>query len=325
MASPAYTTSDFVQDVRDAALLPSSTVPGTDTTHILRVADAQMRGHLEGVIRKVSEEYYIRKVDLSSPAGQRSVRLPSHAAGSSTRTVDYFAGPSANTGINTFLLRRLQRVEPERLPTFQPTDQYQGLPWGFYLEASTINLLPIPAGLGTLRVRYQYRPGKLVIDTDTASADVITSVGTTTVGGLACYIIGTGTLTISGSNSADIIAGSSPFETLASATVNKSTNNTFLQSDFSTPPQVGDWLTLPDLSPVVQLPTEMEPVLVYYTAGAILMAKGRSAQAKDMMQMAKDMEASVVATMAPRTKGNVRVLTGGIRSRMHGPWGFFKY
>jgi len=319
VASPAYVTTDFCQDVRDAAGLPNSAVPGVDNLTILRLADAQLRAHVVPQLARVSEEYYIRRFDILGTVGLGTYRLPARAAGASTRTVQFLLGAIPPGAITTSLLYPLERIAPERLPVFQPTDQYRGLPWAFYMEAATINLVPIPASLITLRVRVQHRPGKLVLDTDTAQGGVITSVGTTTVGGLPCYSIATASFNRTGQQAADVISGTSPFEVLASGTINQGGTSQFLQSDFTTPPQVGDWLTLPDVSPVVQVPVELEPVVAGLTAAAILRSKNRKAHAKDLFDEAMGSMKETLSVMAPRTKGNPKVQTGGIWNKLRGP------
>jgi hypothetical protein len=319
MASPAYVTTDFVQDVRDAAALPNSSVPGVDNLTILRIADAQLRSHVVPQLCRVSEEYYIKRFDILGTVGVGTYRLPTRAAGASARTIQFLLGSIPPGGITTSLLYSLERVAPDRLPTFQPTDQYRGLPWAFYMEAATINLVPVPASQITLRVRVQHRPGKLVLDTDNAQGAVITSVGTSVVGGVNCYQIGTASFTRTGQQAGDIISGTNPFEVLASATINQGGTSQFPQSDFTTAPQVGDWLTLPDVSPVVQVPVELEPVVAGLTAAAILRAKNRKGHAEDIFKEAMTSMKETLSVMAPRTKGNVKVQTGGIWNKLRGP------
>ncbi len=319
-------TTAFLQDIRDAAQLPNSTVPGTDDTRLLRMADVVMRSVMVGFVRSISEEFYIYHVDLTSPAAQLSIRLPSAAVGSSVRTVDYFAGPTnSQTGFNLQMLRHLERIEPERLPSFQVTDQYRGLPWGFYMEASTVNLVPIPAGLGALRVRYQQRPGQLVIDTDTTQSAQVTSVGSATINGVDCWVLASaGSIVLS---TCDVIANTSPYETL----VSNVTPDAFAAGTvsiakwkFQTPPNVGDWFVKVGVSPVVQLPEECESMAATLVAASVLRAKGRGDHARLLEDAAGTMRTQVSMSMAPRTKGNSRVVTGGLRNQTHGPWGNFR-
>lgn len=314
MASPVYTTNDFMTDVRAAASFPTSTVPGTTDTEVLQAGDQCIRSRMVPLLHQVSEEYYTRVYNLSVTAGTASYRLPSRSVGAATRTVQWLTGPAA--GNPQSLLYPLVRIEPERLPAFQLTDQYRGLPWGFYLEGSNINLVPVPVANGTIRVRIQHRPGSLV-DSLTANTFSPAASGSN-------YVLTTGTLNFTLGSTVDVIAGTAPFEVLASAAVvqaSSPTTVTLLQSDFSSPPQVGDWITLPDTSPVVQVPVELEPVLVQYAAAWLLRSRGRLEQAAALDSTADALATQVATVLAPRTQGNVRKITGGIYSR-RGPLGY---
>lgn len=317
-------TSDFTQAVRDCASLPNSPAPGTSDTDILRMGDLQMRSVLVPFLRKVGGEYYIFKYDVQVAANQQRIRLPSRFSGSSTRTVDWLNGAVPTSGVATSLLYPMQRIEPERLPAFQMTDAYQGLPWAFYFESADLVIVPTPAGLGTLRIRGQLTPGTLTIDTDTASVWQITAVAASSVSGNPCWHISAPSVSLS-QNVGDVVAGDSPGEyLLPDGAVQASGVGTvdFLQSAFQVPPRVGDWVTLPGLSPVVQLPAELENGLVNHTAAAMLRARGRAAQASDLTQAAQAYLEQARALLAPRSQGNVRKVTGGIYSRARGPYGW---
>lgn len=314
MASPLYLSNDFATDVRAAASLPNSTAPGTTDADIYQAGDQCIRSRMVPLLHQVSEEYYTRVYNLAVTAGTANYRLPSRAVGAATRTVQWLTGPQA--GNPQALLYPLVRIEPERLPAFQLTDQYRGLPWGFYLEGSNINLVPVPVANGTIRIRIQHRPGSLV---DSATANSTSSAASG-----ANYVVTTGTRNFTLGSTVDMIAGTPPFEVIASSAVvqaSDATTVTLLQSDFSTPPGTGDWMTLPDTSPVVQVPVELEPVLVQYTAGWLLRSRGRLEQATALEAIAADIANQVATVLAPRTQGNVRKITGGIYSR-RGPLGY---
>ena len=176
--------------------------------------------------------------------------------------------------------------------------------------------LPLGAA-ATVRLRYYARPGKLVLDTDTAKSAIITNTfeaGLNTAIGFAAY---TGPATI------DIIASGPAHQHKAISTalaIGFVVTATLLET-----PIVGDWIAGADTTPLVALPEELGSVLALRTAARLLASLGYLQEAQAHYGMADTAQSEAELLLRPRADGNPKRLSGGTLARMGqgalGPWG----
>lgn len=295
----AWTTTDLLTEVRRVGQFPAASSSSLADADLLAQADRVMQASIVPLILRLQEEFYVRRVTQTLTAGTGTYPVPRRAVGSRIRDIQYVRG-----GIRS----PLPRLRPEQIVDF--ITSATGYPFGFYLDAANINLLPAPGGSDTLSIAIFVRPGRLVATTTARQIATVTADSPTA---------GRTKLTFSAystfGSTIDLISAQSPFEhkALDVATANVTTTSLDVAtSDLLSAPSVGDWVTAPDTSPVMQIPVEAHPLLVERTAQYVMRGLGYLEEAASLAQSADRMEADVVSVLTPRTDGSPRRLTGGL-------------
>jgi len=310
----AYTGEDVCTEVRRGGSLPSSSVTGTADADILAHADAELRDTLVPLMLGVREELYQRVFDVPVVAGTAAYRINKRAALSRINTVQWINGDGS--GFN------LSRFEPKQIAELCLLSTATGQPYAYYLEGSRVVLYPSPGGTGTLRIRAFVRPGRLILTTEASSTLAISAVSV----GATLTTITTAAHGITTTAVRDVIAGTPSFEHLAvdaTATQTAATTVTLPNVSFSTPPAVGDYIGLSDVTPMIQLPVELHPALVELTIARLLRALGKSSEAADHSAEAQRMVAVGIQALTPRVDTADRKILGGPHYRNRGarrPW-----
>lgn len=306
----AWTTTDLIADVRRRAMLPSTSSLGTADADILAVANNEMATRLVPLVMSVNEEFYVQTIDIPMVSGQSAYRMPQRNAGAKLRDVTLVRG---NTTLN------LARIEPERLTEW--TTNAAGTPVGFYLEAGAVNLVPAPAGGGTLRMKYFVRPGALV--SSSAQYAAITAVTYGAANTVVVSVAGASAFVPSSGPTVDIIAARPPFEylitngpvtnTVIGATIDRTivvSSPTSPAPNFSPNIAVGDYITQVDSSPIIQLPVELHSLLVQRTVCAIMESFNYTERLAAAEAAYARMEEAALRLISPRVDGAPKKMRG---------------
>lgn len=305
----AWTTTDLLADVRRRAMLPTTATQGTTDADLLEHANNELFSRLAPLVMSVNEEFYVQTVDIPIVSGQSAYRMPNRSAGAKLREVTYLIGSTRN---------QLTRLEPEQLTRWVVNPL--GVPSAFYLEAGTLNLIPTPAGAGTIRMSYFVRPGRL---TNTAT-DYATVGAVSYTGGNSVLTSLSGSLTAALSGVYDIIAFRPPFEYLLADAVCTSLAGgvTFTVSSPTTPAPnfspniaVGDYVTLRDKSPVLQLPVELHSLLSQRTVCAVMEAFNYTERLQAAEAVYARMEETALRLITPRVDGAPKKMRGLINTQ----------
>lgn len=300
----AWTTTDLLQDVRRRGMLPTATATGTTDSDLLEHANNEMASRLVPLVASVNEEFYVQTKDVSIVSGRAAYRMPNRNAGGKLRDVSYVLGATLNP---------LARIEPEMLSQWILNPA--GTPFGFYLEAGAINLLPQPQSAGVIRMKYFVRPGRF---TNTATDyGVVTSVS---YSGNSVTIGFSGSLSTSNGSSYDVIAFRPPFEYLVTdgvasgsgaGTVTLTVSSpTTPAPDLSPNIAVGDYITKQDLSPIMQLPVELQSLLAQRTVCAVMEAFNFTEKLENAERVYARMEQAALSLLAPRVDGSPKKMRG---------------
>lgn len=280
-------STDLLTKVRTLGAVPASV---TDV-ELLSDADSEIRLTLLPMLRTVNEEYLVRSIDVATLNGR--AQLPSRAMGAGVRLVQILVGSSLTP-----------------LPRMDPAQDYgalvSGYPRGFYFDGGAIVCLPSGTN-ATLRIRYYARPGQLV--TVAGSVRRITSVAY----GATTTAIQTDTALASGTY--DCIGGGPAHQQCAIDAVwtNTGANNmTVPTASLLDIPQVGDYLSLPDTTPLVALPEELSDGVVLLTAARYLRARGYLEEAASAAREAQAAISPAIDLLRPRSDGNLKKLAGGV-------------
>ena len=296
----SWTVTELIADVRRLGQLPASI---TDA-EVLAHCNYELQASVVPLLLRSAEEYLVRRVDIPLTAGTARYVIPRRSVGSRVRDVNYLKGGG---------LTHLPRLKPEQVDAASVTQQ--GFPFGFYLDAAHLVLLPPPSAADTLRVAFYARPSRLVEASATSFATIATVTADSPSPGRTTITFNTGPT----GALFDVVSKAQPFEHKAmeatAANVGATTAD-FATSDFSTPPVVGDYLCVPDYAPVPQIPLELFSVLSQRAAGRALQGLGYLSEASAAWQAAQSREADAMAVLTPRTDGNPRRLSGGLLTQM---------
>lgn len=284
----AYTALDLVAAIERRSFAPSNQLTFTQSD-ILAIADEETQTRILPRILAVREEYFVLSKDESVTAGQAAYPIPERAIGMIAREVKLL-----DTAGN---YDDIPRIEPETV-----SSTTQGVPQSFYLEKDSVVLFPVPSTSDlTLRLWFFASPGRLI---DPADAAVISAIDTAT-----------STVTVSSIPSAwatgdtfDFISakGSQSYRSIDNvSTLVSGTDITF--SSLPSTLAVGDYISLQDTSPLVQLPPNFRAVLAQCAAAKILMSQNQPG-GEDADKKAEEMLTAAIDLITPRVHGDARVL-----------------
>lgn len=312
----AWTADDLLADVRRSGVIPTAVASALADTDILLQADKETQARLYPFLIGLREDWYTHETDYPAVAGQQRYRLPRRNLAGRVRDVLWF--PQGTTGSAPY--QSLPRIDPDKAWQWSNAGA-SGVPAAWYLDGAHVVLVPAPASTAAvLRVRWYTRPGRLTLATNARQITAVTPSGGLYQIQYAAFIDWDST-----SQTPDIIKGSQPFEylglDLAVSSGGSSTQCTFSQSAIlaGTAPEVGDWVSLPDTSPVVQLPVEAHGLLVQRTVARMLRQQGFFSEARDADADANGMEADLLRLFASRVEGEPRRLVGGAFFRRRSP------
>lgn len=257
----AWTTTELLADIRRRARL-STTDPDHTDANLLLDADNQMDELLIPLVLGVNSEFYVRVDNQTTVADQAEYPIPARCVASVPRQVFLISSDE-------------QPVEP--LPHVSLSERYAfsqggGYPCAYAVQDDQIVLLPTPStGGDTLRILYEYQPGKLIAAS--SCAHVANYAG---AGDFECDDVPAAWTT---STTLDLLMGTSPFSLLSeglvpSAVVTGASGTVTVDpADISSRVATGDsgfYLCPTGYTCVPQIPADIHAVLALAVAVEVL-------------------------------------------------------
>jgi hypothetical protein len=167
----AWTTTDLLAAVRRDCRIPDGAHPMPDAD-ILATADEQIRTSLVPLLHSTDENYLVKRVDLAIVPGTSEYRIPSRATAGGLRDV-WIVDPAGNQ-------TDLVEVDLEDMWRFQSSFATSWSPRPLYCIEGDKIVIPTPTVTGySLRVRYYFRPSRLVLPAQCAViVDPLPGLGT---------------------------------------------------------------------------------------------------------------------------------------------------
>lgn len=250
MAVKKYTAEELISLMRLNGMLPDTASDGSQDADLLQHLNQAMLTELVPDLMKRHEEYFVTSRRFSVTSGR--LRIPKRAVGQKLRDINWLDGS------DRIDLRHLTREDLWLYDTSSGST-----PWAFYIEGNHIVFVP-DAASGTAEIAFCFRPGQLVLSTETR---LVTSVDTSA-----------GTITLASDPPAtwdssllyDVHSPNSGAEikvfdlvvtdieanvlTVTAADINGSTHGSYAV-------EVGDYVCLAGEAALPALPLEMHPVL----------------------------------------------------------------
>lgn len=236
-----WTSTDLIARVKRRGIIPAAQATWLDAD-FLETADEEILSFILPLLRKVREDYYLQSTDFTIVAGSE-YRIPPRALGGALRDLQLLTSSS-------------EVKHPPRITIDELDDEAVGA-WGAYFFGGVIRLLEVePSDYPTLRMVYYLRPSSLV---DPSAVGVVQSFNATA----KTITLVSAPAAFTGITSWDIVRAKPGFDmlafdkagTIAGTTI---TYSTALPADL----EVGDYVCLPEQTPVPQIPAEFVSLLV---------------------------------------------------------------
>jgi hypothetical protein len=298
MAASDWLVDELIANLKRRGNLPTSSESWTDDD-FRAIATDEMRHYVVPLIRRLSEEYFVRVSDTSTVAGTAAYDLPDRATGESLRDVQVI--DSAGAAIS------LRRIEPGDV-----TGLEAGNVGGFYLQDDKVCLVPTPTGAQTLRMKYLLRPSKLVASSGCYKVVTIAPNGDPTLTDLTVVpldstVTATAQTTLGSLPIVDVVKAKPGFRIVLLS--NSAVASANIVSVLGTAPGVvvGDYVCTEEESPVPQLPAEAHPLLAQAVVCAALRAASAPGLAEAESKLGR-MEAELIGLFSPRTENQPRFI-----------------
>lgn len=261
---------------------------GLSSADILQYATEELRSYITAFLKGIREEFIITTLDVSVASG--TVAAPRRAVGAALRTIGWMLSDGRE--------RPLPRIEPESAGAYEGQT---GGPVGYMFQGNSYILLPAPT-TGTIRLRYQQRPGQLVA---TSACAEITAINT----GTKTLTFAAAPTAFSTSETFDIVSASANFTALGIdlAATGLTSTTLVLTAAVPTGVAVGDWICLAGETCIPQVPTEVFDLLAQATAHKIAQAQG-SARLPGIKAGLDDLREQMTQILSPRSDGSARVI-----------------
>lgn len=302
----ARTADQLITGLKRRGVIPASQVL-FDNDDLLAFADNIIETWVVPMLISVREDYFVTYSDYSITIDQAKYLIPERAVGRSVRDLKLV--------FSTGGARDLQKFSLEDEHLFQQS----ATPQGYYMDADNIVLVPTP-GVGgqSLRVFYERFPSRL---TQTSNAGVATG---STTSSITLQSVPTA---ITAGSVVDVIRGkaghSCTHEDLTVQSINTTTLEFVADSIDTTQTAVGDYVSLAQTTPVIQLPNECYSYLETMTAARFLHSNGDFEASGKLEDDAKDEMKNLLKILSPRNRGEATKIINR-RSLMRGTKGRYR-
>ncbi len=265
-----------------------------DNPAILSMADKVITGHIVPILVSLRQDYFVTNSEVATVADQASYDIPYRALGRGLRDLKIIDGSGTT--------RDLALVPLEDAHRFNQTTTVHS----FYFKGDKVVLIPTPSdALSSLQFWFENPPQKNV---ETSAAVQVYAIDTTT--GIVTFT-GAVPSTMTTGVLVDFVKGKQGNSTIGmdiAITAVATPAVTFDPADLPDDLAIGDWMTLAQTSPVIQLPDDCVPLLETRTGQRILRALGDYEAASAMNDEIKDEEKNLKLTLEPRIQGEPTVI-----------------
>jgi uncharacterized membrane protein len=303
----AVTADRLIAGVKRRITIPASQALITNED-ILQYADDCIKYKLVPLIKSVVQDFFVTKTITELVADQREYAIPYRTIGRTLRDLKILDGGDGRYDIP------LIAIEDE-----QYYCQGASMPQGHYFYGDRIAIIPTPISTDySLEIWYELQPSELVVLSDAA---VVVSKTATTV------VVSSVPSTIVNGSVVDFIQGISGCSTLAmdkTITGLASTTLTFAADEIPSDLAAGDYVSIKQTSPVIQLPDEAYPLLETVTAMRCLQAISDYESIERLKGDEKEEEKNLKLILEPRNRGETTKIIKrngflrGFRSRLNG-------
>lgn len=302
----SYLSTDLAAAVQRRAAIPASQSTFSPTA-LYALGDEEIRSKLVPLVCRNIEDFYTQFLDYPITAGQAAYNIPTRAIAGALRDVQIIQ--ASDTESRT----PLERLAPEDLySSVGGNYRFTIKKTGFYLQGNQVMMYPAPTmtSPNLLRLSYYCRPNQLV---DPTACGQILSINTSTN---TVVLASSAPSTFTTASALDFIGAKPHFDWLIQDAVPASIGTTTVANDtlvFSvaipSALAVGDYVCLSGQSCVVQVPVELQPLLIQYVTVRVLSAQGDQQALQAAIAELGKLEENAILLIAPRVVGKSKRAT----------------
>lgn len=287
----AVTADRLLTGVKRRISMPASQVLLLDSD-ILQLADDVIKERVVPLLRSVRQDFFVRTTDTAFVEDQAEYDIPYRALGRTLRDLKLYDSSGNHRDI------ALVAIEDEQY--FSNLGSPVG--WGFYFKGDKIVIVPTPQDdTYGLQIWWELPPANLCKLEDAGTVTSFTATTVTFSSLPATFVIGA---------VVDFVQGISGNSTLAmdkTITNVNSTTITFAADVIPTDLAVGDYVSIAQTSPVIQLPNEAYPYLETLTCQRVLEAISDYEGLARLQEDEKIAEKNLKQILEPRAVGESTV------------------
>lgn len=305
------TADELVARVKDVGSL--AVRADTTSQKILDEANSEFFSRLVPIFRKMRGGFFRDYADIPIVANQVGYDLPERCIESGPEQIKYLdADGNEIIDLKEINTRQIGRLAPQ---WWLISDTTATVPVAFYFTQGKINLTPVVTqSVGTLRVYYSRRPGRLVLS---SAAQTVVGLGDSGGDNIDTTmqldaLTGLGTIS-NGTTKIDIMSWQSPYLLRVKDAV---------ITAHATPPYLtvgaggfiaagivaGDYVTLAKQAFIPEIPQEWHELLLDLTVAKMFNKIGQLKSEMAMRESANEKLALLVASTSPRSTGTPKVV-----------------
>lgn len=280
-----------------------------DTDQLLSFLNSIIQLDMVSLIDSCNQEFFVRSTDVPIVASQSQYKIPYRAMGRTLRDLR-FHDSSGDRSHNMIL------IDINDLPF------YGSVNFGaFYFKGDSVIVVPdIPSQVSptaALQMWYKLKPNAPCLLESSATVVSIVSPDITVNQVPANLTVGANIDFIQAQEGCDIYDFDVPILGINATTL------TFDPADIPTDLQVGDYISLAQTSPVINmLPSECQPLIENKTSKLLLASIGDMAGSTQFDGWITDYEEMIQKMIQPRTDGNPKVIMNRYGLARRGRYGF---
>lgn len=292
--SRVLTSSKLIKSIKRRAMVPEDDRT-FDDQDILDIVNEELDIGMLPRLLSLNEEHLVTFVDIPLASDKNRYRIPYRAIGNKLRDVALIDSSGSH-----YELSRISLEEMSDYRSSYNSSQGSGI---FYIEGDEIVLVDTTLNdYESLRCYIYLRPNSLVLEEEAAVIDSID--------------FNTGVINLknfpsefSSNPQMDFIGSRTPNKTyrfdIQPTSVNSTTMSvTIALADLPSELIPGDYLCLRETSPVIQIPTEMHPVLAQRAAVHILESMSDTEALGNAQKRLEDMDMSTMSIVDDRVEGS---------------------
>lgn len=284
------TGDQLLTAVKRTVTIPANQVLLQDTD-ILALATEELLGKMVPMLISLRQEYFLRIERQAMTTGIDEYPIPYRAIGRTLQDLKLF------DGVQT---RRMARLQTNDVQLFS----YNAVPHSFYFRGDSVVVVPQPVSSNSLYLEAWIfiRPNAIVTTSDAGLVQSVSGDMLTLTSVPASITAGVKVDVIQGVQGNRLWAYDCQVTSVAGNTVTLATGSLTVAVSPNPVPAVGagDWVSLAETSPVIQLPDEMFEYFVFRTGARVLEAVGDFDGRRSLMEQTSAMETDLERLLAPR-------------------------